>query len=80
MDALPFYGRCLHPQPEPKPARFEKGARVVWIPDHDEGEVTGVIPGLAVASAWDSTRRVEWYAMCSGAMDRIATLNRQEVV
>ena len=74
--ALPFDGRCLSPSPAPKPRRLEKGCRVVWLNDHDTGEVTGLIPGQAVAIQWDSTGRIEVYPLCSLAVrERIAVLD-----
>ena len=72
--AVPFQGRCLSPSPEPRPARFEVGARVVFLDDRDEGYVTGLIPGQAVAIRWENARSIEVYSMFSGAMDRIAVL------
>jgi hypothetical protein len=33
--AIPFFGRCVNPSPEPKPVRFEVGARVVFLDDRD---------------------------------------------
>jgi hypothetical protein len=72
--AVPFYGRCISPQPEPRPARFKVGARVVFLEDRDEGYVTGLIPGQAVAIRWENAGRIEVYSMFSGAMERIAVL------
>jgi hypothetical protein len=72
--AVPFYGRCISPQPEPRPAGFEVGARVVFLDDRDEGCVTGLIPGAAIAIRWENAGRIEVYSMFSGAMDRIAVL------
>lgn len=74
----PFFGRCVNPSPEPKPARFEVGARVVFLGDRDEGYVTGLIPGQAVAIRWENAGRIEIYSIFSGAMDRIAVLEWQE--
>ena len=76
--AVPFYGRCVSPNPAPKPACFEVGARVVFLDDRDEGYVTGLIPGQAVAIRWENAGRIEWYALCSGAIERIAVLGWQE--
>jgi hypothetical protein len=56
--AVPFYGRCISPQPEPRPARFEVGARVVFLDDRDEGCVTGLIPGAAIAIRWEHAGRI----------------------
>ena len=76
--AIPFFRRCVRPSPEPKPARFEVGARVVFLDDRDEGYVTGLIAGQAVAIRWENAGRIEWYALCSGAIERIAVLGWQE--
>jgi hypothetical protein len=75
--AVPFAGRCVSPQPEPRPVRFEVGARVVFLDDRDEGYVTGLIPGQAVAIRWGNAGRIEVYSMFSGAMDRIAVLETE---
>ena len=75
--AVPFCGRCISPSPEPRPARFEVGARVVFLDDRDEGHVTGLIPGQAVAIRWENAGRIEVYALCSGAIDRIAVLETE---
>jgi hypothetical protein len=76
--AVPFYGRCISPQPEPRPARFEVGARVVFLDDRDEGCVTGLIPGAAIAIRWENTGRIERYPLCGGAAQRIAVLGWQD--
>ena len=76
--AVPFYGRCVSPSPEPKPARFEVGARVVFLDDRDEGYVTGLISGHAVAIRWENAGRIEWYPLFGGAAQRIAVLGGQE--
>jgi hypothetical protein len=75
---LPFFGRRVSPSLEPNPARFEVGARVVFLDDRDEGYVTGLIPGAAIAIRWENAGRIEWYALCSGAIERIAVLGDQE--
>jgi hypothetical protein len=31
-----------------------------------------------VAIRWENAGRIEWYALCSGAIDRIAVLGWQE--
>jgi hypothetical protein len=76
--AIPFYGRCVSPNPEPKRARFEVGARVVFLDDRDEGYVTGLISGAAIAIRWENARSIEWYPLCGGAVERIAVLGWQE--
>jgi hypothetical protein len=76
--AIPFYGRCISPQPEPRPAGFEVGARVVFLDDRDEGYVTGLISGAAIAIRWENARSIEWYPLCGGAVERIAVLGWQE--
>lgn len=76
--AIPFFGRCVSPSPEPKSARFEVSARVVFLDDRDEGCVTGLIPGQAVAIRWENARSIEWYPLFGGAAQRIAVLGWQE--
>lgn len=44
------------------------GAWVLWLPDHDEGLVTGLIPGQSIAIRWASTGHVEWYPLDSVAV------------
>ena len=75
---LPF-GRCLSPSPDPQPRRLEKGCCVAWAADGDEGWVTALITGQAVAVQWDSTGRIDWYALCSlAARERIVVLEAAE--
>jgi hypothetical protein len=75
---IPFFGRCISPNPKPRPARFEVGARVVFLDDRDEGYVTGLIPGQAVAVRWENAGRIEWYPLFGGAAQCIAVLGWQE--
>jgi hypothetical protein len=76
--AVPFYSRCVSPQPELRPTRSQVGARVVFLDDRDEGYVTGLIPGHAVAIRWENAGRIEWYPLFGGAAQRIAVLGWQE--
>jgi hypothetical protein len=74
--ALPFNGRCLSPNPEPAPRRFETGCRVCWIPDREEGTVVGLTLD-AVAIEWDESEYCV-YPLCGGAVrDRIAVLEQE---
>lgn len=68
--ALPNGGLRLCPTPAPKPARFQPGDWVAWV-DGDEGVVTGVIPGHAIAIRWVSNNFIEWYPVFGGAAERI---------
>jgi hypothetical protein len=49
-------------------ATFRPGDWVAFVPDNDEGVVTGVIDGAAIAIRWLSTGSIEVYPLCSGAM------------
>ena len=51
-------------------AAFRTGDWVVWV-DSDEGVVTGIIPGQAIAIRWASTNCIEWYPVFGGAAERI---------
>jgi hypothetical protein len=58
---------------------FQKGDRVVFLADNDEGEVTGMTADReAVAIRWDSTGRIEWYSLCGGAIHLIEVLGEGE--
>jgi hypothetical protein len=71
--AIPFYGRCVSPQPQPRPARFRKGARVAWVTDQEEGTV-GEVTEHAVCIHWDESTWM-WYPLCSvAARERIVVL------
>jgi len=75
--AVPLPGRCLHPSPEPQAARFEVGARVVWLPDREEGTV-GAVTRHAVCIHWDESQYT-WYPLNSlAARERIAVLGWDE--
>lgn len=76
---LPMGGVPSDPTPEPKAPCLKKGDWVGWRIDGDFGEVTGVIPGQAVAIRWISTNRIEVYSFFSGAMERIVVLGVKEV-
>jgi hypothetical protein len=49
-------------------ATLRPGDWVAFVPDHDEGVVTGVIDDAAVAIRWLSTGSVEVYSIYSGAL------------
>ena len=71
--AVPFFGRCINPSPEPRPARFRKGARVVWVTDQEEGTV-GEVTEHAVCIHWDESAWM-WYPLCTvAARERIVIL------
>jgi hypothetical protein len=71
--ALPFNGCCLSPSPEPKPARLERGDRVVWAIDREEGWVISATAD-AVTICWDQTGYAV-YSRCSlAARERIVAI------
>lgn len=75
--AIPFSGRCVAPNPEPKPARFQKGARVVWLTDREEGFV-GEVTDDAVCIHGDESSWA-WYPLRSvAARERIMVLGYGE--
>ena len=70
--AVPFNSRYLSPNPEPAPARFETGRRVVWSADREEGFVAAVTDE-AVCIHWDESQWT-WYPLNSVAAERIVVL------
>jgi hypothetical protein len=70
--SVPFFGRCVSPLPEPRPARFRKGDRVVWAADREEGFV-GEATDHAVCIHWDESQWT-WYPLHSVAAERIIVL------
>ena len=71
--AVPFYGRCVNPNPEPKPARLEAGRRVVWSADREEGTL------LHVSAEWITVRwdesGIAVYSRCTlAARERVVVL------
>ena len=71
--AVPCYGRCVSPNPEPKPARFETGCRVVWSADREEGTLIHVSPE-SITVRWDESG-VAVYSRCTlAARERVVVL------
>jgi hypothetical protein len=76
MTCLPFFGRCLHPQPEPTPARFETGRRVIWAADREEGTVLHVSPE-SITIRWDESG-IAVYSRCTlAARERVVVLETE---
>jgi hypothetical protein len=69
----PFGCRCLHPQPEPKPARFEAGRRVVWAADREEGTLIHVSPE-SITVRWDESGIGVYYRGTLAARERVVVL------
>lgn len=64
----PRSGVRLDPTPVPKGTRLQKGDWVRWLVDGDQGEVTGMVAGRAIAIRWVTTNRIEAYPFCGGSM------------
>ena len=70
---LPFFGRCASPQPEPKPARFEAGRRVVWSADREEGTLLHVSPEC-ITIRWDESGIAVYHRCTLAARERVVVL------
>ena len=75
--ALPFAGRCLHPNPEPPRPRLQKGGRVIWIADREEGLVVAV-NGHSVSIEWDESEFGVYALTSLAARERIIALESEE--
>jgi hypothetical protein len=73
--AVPFASRCLNPLPEVQ-RPLEQGCQVVWSPDGDQGYVTSLITGQAVAVRWEASDCVEWYPLSSFAVHQLKVLGK----
>jgi hypothetical protein len=71
--AVPFFGRCLSPQPEPKPTRFEAGRRVVWSADREEGTLLHVTPEF-ITVRWDESGIAVYNRCTLAARERVVVL------
>jgi hypothetical protein len=71
MFALPF-GRCLSPQPYPEKPAFQRGDRVVWNLDFEQGWVTSVTEHTLLID-WDESG-VKVYPCTSGALEHIVAI------
>ena len=71
--SLPFHGRCVSPNPEPKPARFEAGRRVVWSADREEGTLLQVTPEF-IAVRWDESGVAVYNRGTLAARERVVVL------
>ena len=71
--AVPFYGRCVNPNPEPAPARFQAGRRVAWSADREEGTLIHVSPE-SITVRWDESG-IAAYSRCTlAARERVVVL------
>lgn len=71
--SLPFFGRCVSPNPEPKGPRFEVGRRVVWSADREEGTLIHVSPE-SITVRWDESG-IAVYSRCTlAARERVIVL------
>jgi hypothetical protein len=71
--SLPFHGRCVSPNPEPKPARFEAGRRVVWSADREEGTLLHVSPE-SITVRWDQSGIAVYNRCTLAASERVIVL------
>ena len=71
--AVPFYGRCVNPNPEPAPARFEIGRRVVWSADREEGTLLHVTPE-SITVRWDESGIAVYNRCTLAARERVVVL------
>ena len=71
--AVPFYGRCVSPLPEPAAARFETGRRVVWSADREEGTLLQVTPE-AITVRWDESGIAVYHRCTLAARERVLVL------
>jgi hypothetical protein len=76
--ALPFFGRCVSPQPEPTPARFEAGGRVVWSADREEGTLLHVSPE-SITVRWDQSGIAVYNRCTLAARERVVVLETTAV-
>ena len=70
---VPFYGRCVSPNPEPTPARFETGCRVVWSADREEGTLLHVSPEF-ITIRWDESGIAVYNRCTLAARERVGVL------
>jgi len=75
--ALPFAGRCLHPNPAPSSPPFQKGCRVIWRPDREEGLVVGLTPH-SVSIEWDESEACTYALTTLAVRERIVALEPPE--
>jgi hypothetical protein len=69
----PFGCRCLRPLPDPAPARFEVGARVVWSADREEGTLIHVSPEF-ITVRWDESGIAVYARVTLAARERVIVL------
>ena len=71
--AIPFFGRCVSPLPEPREPRFEAGRRVIWQADREEGTLLHVSPE-SITVRWDESG-LQTYSRCTlAARERVVVL------
>jgi hypothetical protein len=73
MTCLPFFGRCISPLPEPRPARFEAGRRVIWSADREEGTLLHVSPEF-ITVRWDESGIAVYNRCTLAARERVVVL------
>ena len=71
--SVPFFSRCISPLPEPKPARFEAGRRVVWSADREEGTLLQVSPE-SITVRWDESGIAVYNRCTLAARERVVVL------
>ena len=74
--ALPF-GRCLRPNPDPKPPRLETGSRIRWLPDGEEG-ILAAVSSESIALQRDESEACVYNRMTMAVRERIAVLAPEE--
>jgi hypothetical protein len=70
---VPFSGRCVSPNPEPKPVRFEAGRRVVWSADREEGTLLHVSPEF-ITIRWDESGLAVYGRCTLATRERVVVL------
>jgi hypothetical protein len=76
--SLPFFGRCVSPRPEPTPARFEAGRRVIWSADREEGTLLQVTPE-SITVRWDESGIAVYHRCTLAARERVIVLETNTV-
>ena len=71
--SVPSFSRCISPLPEPKPARFEAGRRVIWSADREEGTLLHVSPEF-ITIRWDESGIAVYNRCTLAARERIVLL------
>jgi hypothetical protein len=64
--------------PEPTPARFEAGRRVVWSADREEGTLLQVTPE-SITVRWDESGIAVYHRCTLAARERVIVLETNTV-